>query len=104
MENQTMAEQLTPKHFLPHVGKAFCVKGGRHALTLAKVDARRLEEWEAEVAPRQPFNLIFRGPPGDILAEGLYMIEVEGGPSFQLYVMPIHTPEPGRQDYQVPFN
>jgi hypothetical protein len=99
-----MAEQLTPEHFLPHVGKAFRVKSGRHALTLARVEVRRLEEWEAKIVPRQPFNLIFRGPPGDILAEGSYIIEVEGGPSFELYVMPVLTPEPGRQDYQAPFN
>ncbi|SDR22810.1 hypothetical protein SAMN05444161_2223 [Rhizobiales bacterium GAS191] len=99
-----MAEQLIAEQFLPHVDKTFRVKGGRHAFTLTQVDSRRLEEWEAKVVPRQPFNLIFRGPPGDVLREGLYTLEVEGGPSFVLYVMPIHTPAQGRQDYQAPFN
>ena len=97
-----MAEPFTPQHFLPHVDKAFRVAGGRHALTLSMVDARPMPGWEA--APRQPFNLIFRGPPDDVLAEGMYTLEVEGGPSFELYVMPIHTPDRTRQDYQSAFN
>lgn len=99
-----MAEQLAPEHFLPHVDKIFRVAGGRHAFTLTAVETRRMEEWEAKNVPRQPFNLIFRGPPNDVLAEGLYTLEVEGGPSFELYVMPIHTPDRSRQDYQSAFN
>jgi hypothetical protein len=98
----SMAEQLTSEHFLPHVDKTFRVAGGRHALTLTTVDTSRMAGWEA--APRPPFNLIFRGPPGDVLAEGLHTLEVEGGPSFRLYVMPIHTPDRTRQDYQSVFN
>jgi hypothetical protein len=48
--------------------------------------------------------LIFRGPAGDLLREGLYVLEVEGGPSFELYVIPVHTPARDRQDYQAAFN
>jgi hypothetical protein len=97
-----MGEQLKAENFMPHVDKAFHVVGGRHALTLTAVEAVRMPGWEAP--PRAPFNLIFRGPPGDVLAEGLYTLEVEGGPSFQLYVIPIHTPDRTRQDYQSVFN
>jgi hypothetical protein len=39
-----------------------------------------------------------------VLPEGFYTLEVEEGPSFDLYVMPIHTPLLGRQDYQVAIN
>jgi len=39
-----------------------------------------------------------------VLREGPYILEVEGGPGFQLYVMPIHTPAQDRQDYQAVFN
>jgi hypothetical protein len=100
--NKVMAEQLKAENFMPHVDKAFRVVDGRHALTLTAVEAPRLPGWEA--VPRPPFTLIFRGPPGDVLAEGLYTLEVEAGPSFQLYVMPIHTPDRTRQDYQSVFN
>jgi hypothetical protein len=100
----TMNERLTPDHFLPHVTKSFRVLGGYHSLTLSKIDMRRLEEWERKLVQVQPFNLIFTGPPGDVLPEGMYKLEVEGGPTFDLYVMPIHTPDRGRQDYQASFN
>jgi hypothetical protein len=38
------------------------------------------------------------------LREGLYVLEVEGGPAFQLYVIPVQTLARDRQDYQVVFN
>ena len=54
---------------------------------------------------RKPFTLIFRGPKEtDVMPEGLYECEFEGGPSYSLYVIPIFTPQPGRQDYQSAFN
>jgi hypothetical protein len=99
-----MTEQLTPEHFRPHLDKVFRDRGGRHALTLAEVQARDLSEAERKVIPRQPFTLVFRGPPGDVLREGPHILEVEGGPDFELYVMPIHTPARDRQDYQAVFN
>jgi hypothetical protein len=99
-----MAEQLTPEHFRPHLEKVFRVRGGHHALTLTEVLVRQLSEAERKVVPRQPFTLVFRGPPGDVLREGLCILEVEGGPGFELYVMPIHTPARDRQDYQTVFN
>jgi hypothetical protein len=97
-----MTEQLSAELFLPHVDKHFRVRGGRHVLTLTKVEA--LSPEHAKGAPRPPFTLIFSGPPGDVLPEGFYTLEVEEGPSFDLYVMPIHTPLLGRQDYQVAIN
>jgi hypothetical protein len=59
---------------------------------------------ERKASPRQPFTLIFAGPPANILREGLYTLEVESGPAFELYVMPVHTPARDRQDYQAAFN
>ena len=104
MTTQHMTEQLTPDHFRPHVDKAFRVQGTHHAFTLVRVDTRKREDWEHETGLREPFNLIFRGPPGDVMREGLYTLDVEGGPSFELYVIPIFTPARDRQDYQAPFN
>jgi len=97
-----MTEPFSPQLFLPHVDKRFRVRGGRHVLTLIQVDLPARAQ--AEGAPRQPFNLIFSGPPGDILLEGLYTLEADDGVSFDLYVMPIHTPRLGRQDYQAAIN
>ncbi len=99
-----MDQPLTCDLFAPLVGRAFRVRGGRHELTLSKVDMRQLQEWEKEVITRQPFTLIFSGPPRDVLPQGMYTFEVADGPTVELYVIPILTPVPTRQDYQSVFN
>jgi hypothetical protein len=99
-----MSQDLTLEHFQPHVNKTVRVDGWHHALTIARIDTRKLEEWEKDVIPRQPFIVIFRGPPGDVLPEGMRELHIEGGPSFTLYMMPIFTPQPDRQNYQAVFN
>jgi hypothetical protein len=99
-----MSDPLTPNDFVPHVNRVFRVNGGMHAFTLARVEQRRRGDAEGELKFRAPFNLIFSGPPNPVLREGMYTLEVEGGPSFELYVMPVHTPARDRQDYQVSFN
>ena len=96
-----MTEPFKADDFLPHIDKTFAVKGDHHALVLTRVEQPRLGD---RGGFRDPFLLIFRGPPGDVLPEGLYTFEVEGGPAFELYVMPIHTPARDRQDYQSSFN
>ena len=96
-----MTEPLKADDFLPHVNKTFAVRGGRHPLLLSRVEQPRLGD---RGGLPDPFLLIFRGPPGDVLAEGLYTFEVEGGPTFELYVMPIHTAARDRQEYQSSFN
>lgn len=90
--------------FSPHVDKVFRVRGGHHALTLTHIDGLSGENHKLPPGFREPFNLIFRGPPGDLLKEGMYTMEVEGGVAFDLYMIPIYTPFPGRQDYQAAFN
>ncbi len=98
-------EPLTAAHFLPHLHKVFRVAGGRHALTLTQVDApRRAPQPAQPLLPRAPFALMFCGQPGDVLPEGLHTLEVEGGPSFALYLIPVQTPSADRQDYQAVFN
>lgn len=99
-----MSEELTSEHFIPYLNRVFRVEGGHHALTLTEVDAPRLADRQAQSAPRQPFTLIFCGPPGDLLAEGMHALQVEAGPTFALYLIPIQTPSAERQDYQAVFN
>ena len=95
-----MSEQLTSEHFIPYLNRVFRVDGGHHALTLTQVDAPR----QAPSAPRQPFTLIFCGPPGDVVTEGMHTLAVEEDRSFALYLIPVQTPSAERQDYQAVFN
>jgi hypothetical protein len=99
-----MGEQLTAEHFIPYLNGVFRVEGGRHALTLARVDATPIGDRQAQSLLRQPFTLIFCGPPGDVLAEGLHTLAAEDGRPFTLYLIPIQTREAERQDYQAVFN
>lgn len=102
-----MAEQLRHEDFAPHVGKQFRFEGWHGALHLTAVslhDRAAVPGAAAPDAARTPFILLFHGPVGDILPEGLYRASVEDGPTFEFYIMPIHTIAPGRQEYQAVFN
>ena len=97
------APGLAAEHFEPHIGKAFRFEGARPVLTLDRVIREGANP--PREGKRQPFTLIFRAPKArDVLGEGFYACEVDGGPSFSLYVAPIHSPAPDRQDYQAVFN
>jgi hypothetical protein len=99
-----MAEMLTAETFLPHVEKVFRVKESGHALRLSQVELHRMDEQALAVLGRQSFTLIFAGAPDNVLRDGVYTLEVEGGLAFQLYIIPIRTLARDRQDYQVIFN
>jgi hypothetical protein len=91
------------EHFEPHVGKTFHFRDTHHALVLDRVI--RENENPFRSGERRPFTLIFRGPKErEVLPEGLYDCEIDGGPSFNLYAAPIQTPAPERQEYQAVFN
>lgn len=96
-----MSDVLTAEVFTPHTEKEFRPRGWHGSLTLVSIDSVARSGWD--VAQRKPFSLIFRGVRDDILPEGLYVFDVEGGTVFEFYVSPIHTPAPGHQDYQAAF-
>jgi hypothetical protein len=97
-----MAEFSRHEDFAPYAGKAFSFP--EQAVTLVLAEIKTMPRSSAPGAERIPFSLIFHGPVGDVLPEGLYTAAIEAGPQVDLYVMPIHTPAAGRQDYQAVFN
>lgn len=97
-----MSDTARPDDFTPHVGGMFRFDGWHGALRLVVVETGRVTG--APPATRAAFTLIFHGPRGDILREGLHTAEAETGDRFTFYIMPIHTPAPDRQDYQAVFN
>ncbi len=58
----------------------------------------------AGAAPRAAFSLHLRGAPAPIAPEGMHRLTFEDGASFDLYLIPIHTPSRDHQDYQIVFN
>jgi len=97
-----MSQILTALDFVPHVGKSFTPRGQHRVLTLVAVNTPKFPGWERMA--REPFALVLRGPPGDVLPEGLYDVAVDDGPEFTLHIAPVHTPARDRQDYQIAFN
>jgi hypothetical protein len=97
-----MAAPLTHAEFEPHLKKLFRFKGVRPALKLEQIDVRDHEPLPG--LGYKAFSLIFSGPRDEVMPEGLYTAEVEGGPSFEFYINPIHTVARDRQDYQAVFN
>jgi hypothetical protein len=98
-----MDKLLQIEDFKPHVGKVFSFKGTRFAFPLDHI----VGENQPMVAgmQRKPFILIFCGPKErEYLPPAVYECEVEGGPTYSMYVNPIHTPQPDRQEYQAVFN
>ncbi len=96
-----MTAAITAETFASHVGKAASLSSG-HQLNLVAVE---LPKSTPSAAPgRTGFTLVLRGAPSPIAAEGMYAITFEDGASFDLYIIPVHTPSRDHQDYQVVFN
>jgi hypothetical protein len=98
-----MDEFLLIDHFQPHVGKICRFKGTRYAMPLHRIQTAR-DGSVPEGMKRKPFILIFRAPKEpEHLPEGRYDCEIQDGPTYPMYVMPILTSEPAFQDYQAVF-
>ena len=96
-----MSDAISAETFAPYVGRPALLANGQ-ALTLVAVDLHRSPGPNA--APETSFSLILRGAAAPIVSEGLHRLAFEGGASFELYLIPIHTPSRDHQDYQVVFN
>jgi hypothetical protein len=96
-----MDAAITAETFVPHVGKAASLSNG-HEFMLVTVDVHTSPE--ASSRRQSGFTLILRGPRAPVAPEGMHRLTFESGASFELYVIPIHTPSRDHQDYQIVFN
>jgi hypothetical protein len=92
-----MTDAASAETFAPHIGRAVSLGDGP-TLTLVAVDRHK------SPMPGVGFTLLLRGAPAPIAPEGMHRITLEGGASFDLYLIPIHTPSRDHQDYQIVFN
>lgn len=90
---------LTADHFSPRVGELFQMGDTELSLTLTAVEVHKDHAGE-----HGSFNLIFRGPKTPWAPEALWALKAADGTVYEIYVAPIHTPDPDRQDYQAVFN
>ena len=92
-----MTDGASAETFAPYIGKAISLCDGP-TLMLAAVDRHK------STTRSGGFTLLLRGAPAPIAPEGMHRITLEGGASFDLYLIPIHTPSRDHQDYQIVFN
>lgn len=92
-----MNDAASAETFAPYIGRAVSLGDGP-TLTLVAVDRHK------SPMPGVGFTLLLRGAPAPIAPEGVHRITLEGGASFDLYLIPIHTPSRDHQDYQIVFN
>lgn len=93
---------LSIKDFQPYEGRNVLLKEFDFPLKLHAVEGT-----EGPPPPgytRPPFLLVFRGPKQPLVRPGIYACEIEGGPTYELHLSPIHTDGNDRQDYQSAFN
>ena len=93
-----MAEPMSADSFMPYIGKAVSLPDG-HELSLVSVDQRS----SPAAGAGRAFSLVLRGAPAPIVPEGLHRLTFDSA-SYELYLVPIHTPAHDHQDYQIVFN
>jgi hypothetical protein len=96
-----MSDAINAETFAPYVGRPTSLANG-HALTLVAVHLHRSPR--PNTGSATSFSLLLRGAASPIVSEGLHRLAFEDGASFELYLIPIHTPSREHQDYQVVFN
>jgi hypothetical protein len=92
-----MTYAASAETFSPYIGKAISLGDGS-TLTLVAVDRHK------SPVPGGAFTLLLSGAPAPIVPEGIHRLVLEGGASFELYLIPIHTLSRDHQDYQIVFN
>ncbi len=102
-----MLDKLTVEDFAPHVGTEFLCRlqdGSAYALKLVEATPYSTQGGRA-TAPnrRQPFSLIFLGPPEPILPQAIYPLEHAGMETLPIFIVPIGR-EPEGIEYQAVFN
>ncbi|MEA2219329.1 MAG: hypothetical protein QOJ35_1955 [Solirubrobacteraceae bacterium] len=82
---------LTLDAFTPLVGDAFAIAEPAR-LTLELSEASGAGEWPGG---RQPFRLLFRGPPDPVLPQAIYRLEHARLGALEIFVVPVGRDDDG---------
>jgi hypothetical protein len=89
---------MTAADFAPHIGTTFTIAGEVEA-TLENVQEREADP----SAPRQPFNLLFRGPREPLLPQQTYRVEHDRLGTLEIFLVPVGSSDAGTL-YEAVFN
>ncbi len=103
----TPLEQLSYERLVGLAGQKFRVTVAQDEateLTLAEITSRRTSPGGgAKPASYENFSLIFAGPPGRLLPQGMYLFECDDLGRFDLFIVPIGRDASGCK-YEAAFN
>ena len=103
-----MLEQFTIDTFTPRIGEVFQVHvAGMPPLeaVLESVTEIPVTGWRPQEATehRQPFSLLFLGPPQVVLPQAIYRFEHAGIGAFEIFIVPLSRTNEGVR-YEVVFS
>jgi hypothetical protein len=92
---------LTVEQFAAHLNEAFTVihETSRTELALVEAAARRGGRPDG----RQPFALLFHGPPAPVLPQAMYRFEHSAFPPLDIFIVPV-GPAGDRMQYEAIFS
>lgn len=103
-----MLETLTPASLKEHVGSRFRLQvEGQEPLELELFEIARYEENPDFAARKEPFSLLFAGPPRPVLPQAIYPLEHPALGRLELFLVPIGPDPRGKRSgmrYEAAFN
>ena len=94
-----MLEKVTVETFAAHLGEAFRIRFPDGELELRLVDVEPGGEASLRAAEeaglREPFSIVFRGPPEYVLPQRIYRIEHDELDDLEIFLVPIGPDDQG---------
>ena len=98
-----MLPALTYEQFEPFLNSVFQIKYDTHTLELEFAKCEKLKSQAANQVRREPFSLLFLGPPRPVLPQRMYNFDFGELGSLEIFIVPI-GPDGSRMRYQAVFS
>jgi hypothetical protein len=92
-------DELTAATFEPHIGSAFAIGDAPAQIELVLESVTRLGD---RPGGREPFSLLFHGPPQPVLAQAIQRLEHPSLGVLEIFVVPL-APVGGASRYEAIF-
>lgn len=97
-----LVKQLTRQTFDPLVNQPFHVTLDTGSLPLDLIECKSLGNGRQEKGEREPFSLVFQGPPAPMLAQQIYPVTHSSIGNVEIFLVPL-GPAKGGMKYEAVF-
>jgi hypothetical protein len=102
MEDTVSLSALTADDFEPLVGTSFILQDGNGAEVPLTLDSMRRTNGNIARVTRQPFALLFKGPPGRVLPQHIYLVRHPQMGALEIFIVPVGA-SPEYVEYEAVF-